>query len=156
MGPFTMEASRPSSVGIDRTGKFGESVEEFLESVPGAGDLFAWFGYWPNFHDAEIISLALNRSGASTLRIHTWETTSRVDERGYYVLDKHVHVAFQMEDIRSLSLSDFNQQNVIFGLSLRHTEDGFEICLDPCYGLSGSILAQKLSIQIEPMPPGAS
>jgi hypothetical protein len=36
-----------------------------LEAVEGAKNLRDWFGYWPNFHDAEVISLHLNRSAIS-------------------------------------------------------------------------------------------
>ena len=33
-----------------------------IQEVPGAAELHDWFGFWPNFHDAEIISLYLNRA----------------------------------------------------------------------------------------------
>ena len=32
-----------------------------LQEISGAAELRDWFGYWPMFHDAEIISLHLNR-----------------------------------------------------------------------------------------------
>lgn len=38
-----------------------ESRPEWLGEIDGVGALFDWFGYWPDFHDAEIISLELNR-----------------------------------------------------------------------------------------------
>ena len=129
-------------------------MEEILKSIPGAIELFTWFGYWPGFHDAEIVSLRLNRSGASTLQIHTWHTTDQVDVQGYYIMEKHLLVCFQMEEIISLSLSDFNSQNVISGLGISQSEDGFIIDIDPCYGLSGRIAARKISIEIEPLPAG--
>jgi hypothetical protein len=129
-------------------------LEEFLTLVPGANDLLSWFGYWPDFHDAEIISLALNRSGISTLQIYTWHMTKEIDDRGFYVLEKHLLVNFRMEQILSLSLSDFGNQNVISGLCLSRIEGGFEIRLDPCYGMSGTIAAKRLSIDIEPVPTG--
>jgi hypothetical protein len=126
-------------------------VEEFLNSISGAAELFAWFGFWPDFHDAEIISLALNRSGISTLQIHTWQMTDQVDEKGYYILKKHVLVNFQMEDVLDLELVDFSPQNVISGLILKKAKDGILLELGPCYGLAGSISARKLSIGIEPI-----
>jgi hypothetical protein len=46
-----------------------------LEAVEGAKSLCDWFGYWPSFHDAEVISLHLNRRGLSSLALHTWEMT---------------------------------------------------------------------------------
>lgn len=49
------------------------------------------FGEWPSFHDAEVVSLRLDRQGEGggedgpTLdaAIHVWRTTEEVDPRGY-------------------------------------------------------------------------
>lgn len=126
-------------------------MEEALDAIEGATELSAWFGGWPSFHDAEIVSLTLNRTGVSTLQVHTWRLRGEVDERGFYVQEKHVLVTFRIEEILALTLSDFNRQNVIFGLDLGKTEYGFEITLDPCYGLSGTIGARRLSVSFEPV-----
>jgi hypothetical protein len=56
-----------------------------------------------------------------------------------------------MEDVFALKLEDFNEQNGILGLSLSPVENGFEIVLDPCFGLSGSIAARKLTVDFQPM-----
>jgi len=37
--------------------------------IPGAADVIAWFGYWPHFHDAEVLSITLDRSGESQVAI---------------------------------------------------------------------------------------
>ena len=70
-----------------------------LGTIEGAKNLRDWFGYWPSFHDAEVILLHLNRSDASTLAVHTWEMTKEVDEKGFYVLAKHVVVEFVMKEV---------------------------------------------------------
>jgi hypothetical protein len=67
--------------------------------VPGASDLFAWFGYWPTFHDGEVLSLHLDRAGVSHLRVHTWERTNDLDSLRSYVVRKHVIVTFFLEGI---------------------------------------------------------
>jgi hypothetical protein len=126
-------------------------LEEDLNLIPGAAELSTWFGCWPSFHDAEITSLSLGREGVSTLQLHTWRRTEKVDDRGYYVQEKQVLVNLRMEEILALNLLDFNHQNVIFGLSISPIEGGFEIVLDPCYGLSGNIAARKLSVDFEPI-----
>jgi len=127
-------------------------MEEILDDIPGATELFSWFGYWPSFHDAEIVSLTLNRIGVSTLQVYAYHMTNELDDRGYYVLEKHVHVNFRMEEIFSLELFDFNLQNVIFGLILSRVEEGFEIKLDPCSGMSGTVASKRLSIDFHPVP----
>lgn len=124
-----------------------------IKEIPGAAELHDWFGYWPGFHDAEIISLHLNRKGSSSLRVHTWEMTKEVDEKGYYVLAKHIVVEFNFETVFGLSLSGFSQQNVIFGLGIEKTNSGFRLTLDECYGLAGSIEAERMSIRIMPGKP---
>jgi hypothetical protein len=70
------------------------------ERVPGASDLMSWFGYWPSFHDAEVFSIHLNRSGESTVAIQTWHRTDEVDERGRFMATKHVLVTFVLEVFR--------------------------------------------------------
>src|SRR5579863_6498910 len=96
-----------------------------IKDIHGASELLDWFGYWPSFHDAEIVSLHLNRGENSSLRVHTWEMTKEVDEKGYYVLAKHVVVEFILEAVSGLSLNGFNHQNVIFGLEVEKIDSGF-------------------------------
>ena len=100
-------------------------MEEIITLIPGAAELYSWFGYWPSFHDAEIVSLTLNRSGVSKLQLYTYHMSAKTDAEGFFVLEKHVLVNFRMEEIVSLSLCDFSSQNVIFGLGLSRVEGGF-------------------------------
>jgi len=126
------------------------SLPDALREIPGAAELYDWFGYWPSFHDAEVISLQLNRMGSSNLRLHTWHTTKEVDEKGYYVQSKHVVVEFVFEAVSGLSLNGFNHQNVVFELGIEKTTSGFSLTLDECYGLAGSIEGNGMSIHLSP------
>jgi hypothetical protein len=129
----------------------GNTAEAYPAEIPGAAELHGWFGYWQSFHDAEIVSLVLNRDGPSSLRLHTWHSTSRVDERGCYIKEKHVEVRFEMEEVLSLALNNFSQQNVVFGLEIVKDTTGYKLLLDLCYGLGGSISVRSLSIELEPL-----
>ncbi len=124
-----------------------------IEGIPGAAELHDWFGYWPGFHDAEIISLHLNRRGTSSLRVHAWDTTKEVDDKGHYVMAKHVVVEFIFEKIFDLALNDFSQQNVISGLGIERIDSGFRLTLGACYGLAGNIEAERISLRITPGKP---
>lgn len=129
---------------------------ELLNEVPGGADLLRWFeGRVPSFHDAEILSVTLDRESASgEVRIRTWEMTPEVDAKGFFVLTKHVVVRFRASGISGLELTDFNHQNVIDGLILTRTESGsFRLELEPCYGLFGFIEAQTVTIEIQPVGP---
>jgi hypothetical protein len=136
-------------------------------SVVGDDKLLAWFGQTPSFHDAEIVSLSLNRSGTSELKVHGWIMTDEVDPRGYIVLGKHAVVTFMLIDIMDLQLDGFSRQNVIAGLVLKRATDrgragcytlpeeegDIEIELLPCYGLDGFIRAKKIAIAFVPGRP---
>ena len=127
-----------------------------LEAVEGAKNLRDWFGFWPSFHDAEVIELYLRRSSHSSMRIHTWETTNEVDPQGHYLMAKHVVVEFLLKDISRLRLNDFNNQNVLNGLVLEKVEEGFRLILHDCYGFGGEVEAKEISIRICPgKPPDA-
>jgi Immunity protein 50 len=110
-----------------------ESRPEWVADVKGACALFDWFGYWPDFHDAEIISVEPNRRDTSALRVHIWEMMSEVDDKGYFRLRKHVLVTFLLDGVRDLELSGFSHQNVIYGLEISRADSGFRLELDPCY-----------------------
>jgi hypothetical protein len=62
--------------------------------IPGAADVVAWFGHWPTFHDAEVLSITLDRSGESRVAIHAFAKTAEVDSSGHYVTTKHAVVTF--------------------------------------------------------------
>ena len=137
---------------------------DVLASIPGGPELLAWFGHVPSFHDAEIISLHLNRTGPSTLCIHTWDTTGTVDSKGFYIHEKDAVVTFTLEEIENLELEGFSHQNVLGGLELNRIEastsgrqgirpDLYEIVLHPCYGLAGTIRAWGVSLALAPGKP---
>ncbi|RDJ24281.1 hypothetical protein DWF00_04155 [Bosea caraganae] len=135
--------------------------------IPGGPELLQWFGGAPTFHDAEIIQLHLNRNGVSTLRLHGWVMTNEVDEKGFFVLQKHAVVTFAIEGIQDLKLDGFSHQNVIGGLTLDWAPDrgrsnyfpippsarDIEIELEPCFGMDGHIRAQRVSVTFEPGKP---
>jgi len=146
-------------------------MDSLLSQIPGGLELIAWYGREPSFHDAEIISLSLNKCAVSQLSLHSWMMTSEVDTQGYYVLDKHAVVTFHLEDIVELQLDGFSPQNVIYGLNLRRARhcpnfrdsyaaavsvDDIEIELEPCFGLNGRIRCRRLSVAFAPGKPADS
>lgn len=130
-----------------------------LNRVPGGSDLIAWFGYAPRFHDAEVLSLALDREGPTcTLRIHVFEMTSEVDERGYFVCAKDVVATFVVGGLSETTLTDFGHQNVLTELLISQDEVGaYRLTLDGSYGLSGVVVGTTLNVSLQPgLPPEAS
>lgn len=115
--------------------------------------MYDWFGYWPSFHDAEVLRLDLNRSGSSFLAIHTWEMTREIDKQGYYVHAKDVTVDFILDGISDLHLDGFSHQNVVGNIKIEKKGDGFLLTLWPCYGLAGSLEASKILVRLRPGKP---
>jgi Immunity protein 50 len=101
--------------------------EEFEESA----HVTSWFGHWPSLHDAEILSVDFQRavtcnSPGVFVKVHAFEMTSEVDEKGYYKLVKHCIIDFRFDQIDDVALRWFGHQNVIGGISLSpaSTKDG--------------------------------
>ena len=123
--------------------------EMIVAEVPGAKAVSDWFGYWPSFHDSEVINIHLNRAGESKVEVHAFEMTSQVDQRGYYVLAKHVIVSFVLDGILGMQLKWFNDQNVLSDLGIEKLDDGYDVVLGGCHGVEGSISTRSLRIELK-------
>jgi hypothetical protein len=131
--------------------------------IPGAHQVIGWFGQWPSFHDAEVVSITLNRSGESSVLVHAFENTREVDAHGRFVLTKHAMVTFHCEDwpldgegISNTHLDFFNAQNVLSSLVVNKVAQGWEIVLNTVYGVDGVITTERLSVTLEPGIPAGS
>jgi hypothetical protein len=121
------------------------------EELTGAEAVRQWFGSWPNFHDAEVISLSLARKGPSVLRVYP------------YYPHKPATVEFIFENVTDIELQDFSGQNVIMYLRIETATDQngdkvYRLALGPCYGLAGKIDAKSLRVELSPgkSPDGVS
>ena len=138
----------------------GQLLMDAAERIEGADKLTSVFGYWPSFHDAEIVWLRLDRRPVleglygPTLEalIHTFEMTSEVGRDGSYVLRHHVLAHFRFHDVTGLELEHFNHQNVLFGLSITDIRDrqmemiDFEVTLSSSFGLSGLFYCKRAEL----------
>lgn len=124
-----------------------------FELITGAQELYDWFGYWPDFHDAEIIKFRFDLGTPSTLVMHTWEMTKKVDAKGYYELTKHVVVDFTLEGVLALNLEDPLDHSILLDFGIDKIERGFRLSFSAAYGLSGTIEVRRLSLCIRPGKP---
>ena len=122
--------------------------------IPGAEQVIAWFGQWPSFHDAEVLTLSINREqeSSSLLRIRTWIRTNRVDEKGLFAREHEACVLFEFSGIKSLRIEgeDADAQNVISGLAIDRTDVGTRLVMSPSYGLWGEIVATRFRVSLDP------
>jgi hypothetical protein len=122
-----------------------------IPAIPGAERVAAWFGLWPSFHDAEILSLHLNQGSPSLIRIHTWNVSDKTDRHGHRIRQREGIVVFEFAAMRSLHMQaeDAAAQHVIQGLSVEETDKGYRLRLFPIHGLCGEIVAQQLAVRLE-------
>jgi len=103
------------------------------------------FGYWPSFHDANVMAYTAPTADRQTLdlTLHTWEMTSEVDAKGYYVLRKHALVAFRFAGVHAASLERFDSGNILFGLNITRASDAdsFHVELNSVMDMSGDLSA---------------
>src|SRR5258708_5032188 len=116
----------------------GKQKDDVLETLPSARALIERYGTTPSFHDAEIISLNLCRTGLSTLTLQPFPPN-----------DPNL-VHFELENVTDLEIADFSSQNVISSLLVERrsgtdTKAVLRITLGPCYGLCGWIEAESIS-----------
>ena len=109
--------------------------------------MLAWFPRRGNYQPA-----LGSQGNLVSARPHMGDA-KEVDEKGHYVLAKHIVVEFIFESVSGLSLNGFNKQNVVFGLDIEKTDSGLRLTLDDCYGLAGSIDAERMSLRITPGKP---
>jgi Immunity protein 50 len=119
---------------------------EPVPAVSGAIELATWFGRWPSFHDAEVVSVHLNRSGQSFLDVHAWLLGAPDPVTGQLGREGECLVRFTLSDVTDLELADFSEQNVVAGLSLLRDGSGWRLKLAPCYGLAGYIKCADVAI----------
>ena len=123
-----------------------------LATVPGGRELLNWFSGTPNFGDAEIIALHLNRAEPSTLVIE-------VPGRSGAAI-----VTLVLWDWIDVRICGFSHQNVIGGLTLRRAGERqlapwevgvgaipgkVEIELKPIFGANGVIRATLVSVGVQ-------
>ena len=127
-------------------------TESAFGSIPGGPALIEWFGFVPNFHDAELVEVRLASNDTSTLRIRAFRMTDKVDGRGYFILDKHAVVTILLEGVTYVALNHFNLPGIIFDLKVTSTERGFELVWTGSYGVEGTLRATRLRIDFVPDP----
>lgn len=96
-----------------------EVSKEILAKIHGAEKVVAHFGFWPSFHDGEILSIYLDRAYkdkkhlvAMIVKMVTFDIrVSPTDPKRNTSL-----VTFEFKGIDSMSLEGFNHQNVTDGL----------------------------------------
>src|ERR1700756_222033 len=108
-------------------------MSDIASLIAGSEKLTQIFGYWPSFHDAEVININLWRGHVDpdkgiwdfpviTMKIHLWEMTKEVDPNGFLICRKHTLCTLRFRDVAELSMARFNHQNAMLELSIERKE----------------------------------
>ena len=131
--------------------------------IKGSRLVTAVFGYWPSFHDAEVVRFELVRAspfadGPDVLAdIHAFEITDQVAPSGCLVLRHHVLVSFRFRGVDQIRLEGWNNQNALFGLRIKDIRDchldvlKYEVCFDSSFGMNAEFLCR--SVEVESVSP---
>lgn len=139
---------------------FMDAPEKLIE---GSGQLTSIFGYWPSFHDAEVIEFNLWRGDVDpdvgryvfpvlTTKVHLWELTSEVNAQGYLVSRHHTLATLRFHEVDELKMADFNHQNAILGLNITTEEradsgpHGFRVAFDPAFGMGAVFHCARIEV----------
>lgn len=113
-----------------------------------AAELERVFGFWPSFHDAEVIRATFETSGEDSptlqLVVYVFEMTPEVDGKGYFVLKNQTEVTMTFTRVAVSRFQWFHQQNVLQDLGIEdippadHEGRRFRIDLPSCVGLEAT------------------
>jgi hypothetical protein len=123
-----------------------EGENDMLDWMP----VVQWFGFLPNFHDAQVISIDLRRAPEpSVIRVDAWRTLKEVDERGYFKMDRRAVVRFVLMNIVRQEFDGWNHQNVLNKLTVTEEPDGQLLSLESTFGVDGYLVAKHITVEIE-------
>jgi immunity protein 50 of polymorphic toxin system len=131
-----------------------------IEVVKGYEKLTAIFGRWPSFHDAEVISIRLERRGGDEWQgpivyasVHVFQGSC---EAGQVKWRDHAMVAFRFISVLDMSLNGFNQQNALWDLTFemgspRSTDvtwvgPAYFVNFQPSFGVGCSFVCASIEI----------
>jgi hypothetical protein len=121
--------------------------------IQNADMVTSWFGYWPSFHDAEVLEMVLSRDGTDgspslSATIHAFEMTNEVTPEGYFLCHKHAVVTLLFEGLDAFALDGFNHQNALSGLSITeaNSEGPLTVNFDGDYGLESELTCRRIEV----------
>ncbi|NYD92232.1 hypothetical protein [Sphingomonas melonis] len=144
---------------------FWQTEPELFASLPGGAAIIDWFGFMPSFHDAHLADLTIS-NGTATIKIDAFRMTSEVDERGYFILDRHAQVTIAIGKVSGLLLRG-DAQSIISQLGIRRIAEDrkisntcvgpragdFEVSFDTSYGMEGTIFGEEVVLSLTPENP---
>jgi hypothetical protein len=127
--------------------------------IVGSESVISLLGYWPSFHDAEVISFAAERASEGTknstvakLCVHVRTYVPHGEGTAQYeqILKSSVLVNFVFQGARTFELTDFNHQNVINAIGITETSENESLALiveiESIWGFGGTLVCDGILV----------
>jgi hypothetical protein len=105
------------------------------------------FGYWPSFHDAEVLKVTFEAHpgyrATVTFLMETHEFINKLNTRGQYKQVNNCLIELQFTGIKEMHFDGFDHQNVVFDLTLKESKGNIECTFDSSIGLVASVVAEE-------------
>jgi hypothetical protein len=123
-------------------------VEAEIEGIAG---VYQAVGFETSFHDAEILSITLDRSSPDqdvnpTLVMTLWTPTSRIPGEAAPDAAPWYRISLEFYWIDELVLQGFNHQNVIGCITVKPQGDRFKIDIENIFGVDLSFSYRRARI----------
>ena len=120
---------------------------EHIGKIRGASELAAWYGRFPDFREAIVTEFQISGDGQGHLLAEVFRMTDEVDEKGFFINDRHGFVTLRFSEILTVELRDFLPgQAILSGLEFSIEGETFVASWSSSYGLDGVIKSKRLSI----------
>lgn len=139
---------------------------EIIKHIDGSEKVLKALGFWPSFHDAEVISFSVSRALPldtkicfAKLAVHVRQYAEVGVGTAEYALAivKSILVNFIFSGVSGLSVSEFNHQNVINSIEFRSAESlgapSISVDIESIWGLGGSLQCNSVVVEsVEELP----
>ena len=116
-----------------------------LDRIDNSAMLINAMGYWPSFHDANVVSASRAEHGF-IITTHVFRTTDQIDAAGYFKLDRHHLVTLKMDGVQANSLPLDYAADCLGHLSFALVGDFIRVDFDSHMGFDGVVICQKVAI----------
>lgn len=114
------------------------------EFIKNADEVCSLYGSWPTFHDAEVLTVALERGAPPkippSMVIRVW-TTSYNDRAVQSI------VRSRFDRPEELAIEGFNHQNVLFEINFKLVENMVHVTFEGIYGVHATFRCQKVTVE---------
>ena len=97
------------------------------------------------------MSFQLDGEGNGILKAKAFRMTDKIDEKGYFVLEKHCFVTLHFEEVTEVNLRGFMPgQAILYAPDIEKAGQEFIVSVNSSYGFDGVLKMKGLRIELEP------